>query len=284
MRIIISVLLSMCSMCSVAASGNYYGGMPMDPEAFAGMYPELTEPGEIFTEKRSVASGGIPPITYQVEGQASAYEAEELRCTYGGHPSREDISNILPNDQGSVDQALSDGYLVAILHCFNGDKIVRIKPVYQRIVLKYTTAAKKQEGFSFTASTWPTPNSSNADGHMLDMAYVIVKQEGDGYSRRLIHNGHEALLSQYPDPAFKAYPKMQDMCQSQSEIFMVIFGQQRYFPGNTGDSFLSMLEEILFSNPSDYGGDKKKDAPPVRVETCLEGLYNLLVPDFFDNG
>lgn len=215
--------------------------------------------------------------TYQVNGQAYWYMLPNERCTYGGYPTEHELTVLLQDS--SVSLLDEDGPL-ALLHCPDKDIVVRVKKgPYQGLLQAYATpnASVVQKGgkiFSTTLSSWPFRNSPGYEMAVLGAAYVVVVNETDGI--QLTHNGAEAFVSMSPGKLFELTGLAEEDMKCQTEVvsLMIPLNRTGYFPGETGDAYVSaLLGELLQGNKVDLRGR-------VEVASCAGGLYNVLVPVF----
>lgn len=254
-------------------------------------YPSMSAEGFLSTNRlnregydKSVAvrleddEGRSRLSTYQVDGQARDYALFEEQCTYGGYPTQRNLFAIL-NDP-LVPILTADGPL-AVLHCpYGEDIIVRVKKEsYQELLLEYASpdgSAVKKNGksFSVTLSSWPVRNSLGRAGTVFDAAYFVVTNETDDI--RLTHNGIEAFV-QMPWEKFlelTGWTKADLTCDVGQMVFLMIpLHWSGYFPGDTGDAYVSTLLRDLLE------GIKVPDiGNRVMPVFCHGGIYEVLIP------
>lgn len=268
----------------IAASALLVSGL-------AGAYelsPPIVSAGEFLSgvvqqvkkSKRALAAAeDFPPIsTYQSDGQAYWYMSSNEQCTYGGYPTDELKLALLQDPSAPL--LTGDGPL-ALIHCPGEDIIVRVKNgSYQELLQAYAapdepTVERDGKVFSVTLSSWPLRNSYGYEGTVLSAAYVVVKNETDGIG--LTHNGVEAFVTMTPQKLFELTGlSTKDLpCQAGVMVSLMIpLNREGYFPGETGDAYVSTLLRDLLQGKT---VEMKDRAKPV---SCNGGLYNVLSPVF----
>lgn len=227
----------------------------------------------------SSAGRTLPPLfTYQYNGQAYWYMSSNAQCVNGGYPTEEELRSILINP--SVPLLNEDGPL-RVLHCSDEDIIVRVKKEpYQELLLAYTapdepTTERGGKVFSTTLSSWPARNSLGYEGTVFDAAYVVVKNETDRI--RLTHNGAEAFVEMSREKLFELTGWTEDdiKCETEVVALMIPLNRAGYFPGETGDAYVSaLLRGLLEGNVTSGIGNQ------VEIVSCHGGLYDVLAPVF----
>lgn len=227
----------------------------------------------------SSAGRTLPPLfTYQYNGQAYWYMSSNAQCVNGGYPTESELQSILINP--SVSLLNEDGQLT-VLHCLDEDIIVRVKKEpYQELLLAYTTpdeptTERGGKVFSTTLSSWPARNSLGYEGTVFDAAYVVVTNETDGI--QLTHNGAEAFVQMSPGKLFEltGWTEKDLKCQTEVVSLMIPLKRAGYFPGETGDAYVStFLRGIL------EGMAVPDIKNQMEVVSCHGELYDVLAPRF----
>lgn len=225
---------------------------------------------------------GAPSQLFTYQGIGEAYKYEDELCAYGGYPTQDDMGSLLTDP--SVQLVTEDGPL-AILHCENPKKdiIVRVKrESYRELLLAYAapdgSAIKKGDNmFSVRMSSWPTPSSFWHAGIVLEAAYVVVANETAGI--RLIDNGAEVILQMSRDNLLNLTGWGQEdlKCNSQDSqtvSLMIPLKWPDYFPGDTGNIYVSALFRALLDNTVVLNVHRYRVGPGF----CQEGLYEVIVP------
>lgn len=282
-KLAFSVFLALLSICIQPVMANSRGntvanvpGAPVSADQFIAAQRDKPLKSPFSTLKEGEER---PPLfTYELRGQASFfYNNPNQWCTYGGYPTEHELTVLLQDP--SVSLLDEDGPL-ALLHCPDRDIVVRVKKgPYQGLLQAYAApnASVVQKGgkiFSTTLSSWPLRNSSGYERAVLSATYIVITNQTDGI--RLTHNGAEAFVSMSPEKLFELTGLAEEDMKCQTEVvsLMIPLNRTGYFPGETGDAYVSaLLGELLQGNKVDL-----RDR--VEIVSCNDGLYNVLVPVF----
>lgn len=274
------VLTALSSVLLSPVNARELPGPTMSADEFLATQKKLEqERPKLIRPFSSSAGRTLPPLfTYQYNGQAYWYMLSNAQCVNGGYPTESELRSILTDS--SVPLLNEDGQL-AVLHCSDEDIIVRVKKEpYQELLLAYTapdesTIERDGKIFSTTLSNWPARNSLGYEGTVFDAAYVVVTNETDGI--QLTHNGAEAFVQMSPGKLFEltGWTEKDLKCQTEVVSLMIPLNRAGYFPGETGDAYVStLLRGLLEGNVIPDIGNR------VELVSCHGDLYNVLVPVF----